>query len=86
MSKEAEKYYNDNHKPAENKLIEGKEYISFGEHIRLSDGYAQSKPVSNEDEKYDSNLFQWLYNYTMKQDISDERTAIIRALKDKGCV
>ena len=44
------------------------------------------KPVIDKDEKYHSHVFQWLYNYTSKQNHSDEKTAIIKALKDLGCV
>ena len=39
----AEEFYNENHIARENKLINGEEFISLKEHIRLSEAYHESK-------------------------------------------
>ena len=52
-----------------------------GQHKQIIKLKKESKPVSDEEVR---SMFQWCYNYIDKQKNSDEKTALIIELKNKG--
>jgi len=48
--------------------------------------YIPKELAGNTPKNESNDMFQWCYNYIQKQKDSDEKTAIISELKNRGCL